>query len=359
MRKLYFAFTQLHLLYLVNLKRSIHVEDDVDIIILNSKYTGTDRVIHHLKNSQLFSRILMLENNRAYRKGVMKISAHIQEMKKAYSNKKQIYSFIDSAEDLYDEFFTFGSNMEAYIAFDYISRNGKVKFNYYEEGIGTYIHPFTNMLKPWNRYFLQLNHIKMPTVPDEVWVYMPKWLSEERIGDITVKMMPKIKDIDFINSVWEYHSNRIDEDIILFEQPIPQCDDVLSDLFHRVNSEDVMIKMHPRSNSRAMYNDMKVMETGDSIWELICINNDMEDKLLVSLCSTTCFTAKYLNNSEPWIIFLFKIKELNFENNDKMERMVQLLRDSYKCSEKILVPSNIAEYTEAIEKYRIMVHNKT
>lgn len=344
MRKLYYAFTQLHLLYLVNMKLTVHAKCPVDLIILNTKHTGCDRLIKKIKGKNIFDRILVLENHRKHENGIKKISGVINEMQTAKKNKAVINNFLSNQINEYDEFFTFGSNMEAYIAYDIISKGRKVSFNYYEEGIGTYVHPITNMLRPWYRWFLNTNRINMPFYPDEIWVYMPDWLPEEISEHAEVKQMPDIDSIDTINDIWDYNSIAINERAVLFEQPLDKQDNMISELFHCFDLNEAIVKLHPRTESTELFNDMKIMESNNTIWELICLNNQLDDKLLVTYCSTACFTPKYLSNSEPSIIFLFNMDELKGKISSRMEELVGKLQKSYSNSGTIYLPKNREEY---------------
>lgn len=333
------------------MKLIIHKECPTDLIILNSKHTGCDWLINNIKGKEIFDKILVIENHRKHENGIKKISGVIRELHTARKNKKIIYSFLSDQINEYDEFFTFGSNMEAYIAYDIISKRKRVSFNYYEEGIGTYVHPITNMLRPWYRWFLKLNRVNMPSYPNEVWVYMPDWLPEGVTEHAEVKQMPKIDSVNTINDIWNYDRIAIDSDAILFEQPLEEQEIILSELFHCFDSNKALIKLHPRTESSELFDDMIVMDSNNTIWELICLNNNLDDKLLVTYCSTACFTPRYLTNTEPKVIFLFNMDILKGKISNRMKELVEKLRKSYSNPEMVIVPNTREEYLKAIQSF--------
>lgn len=118
-------------------------------------------------------------------------------------------------------------------------------------------------------------------------------------------------------------------------------------------NDDCLVKLHPRSTTTA-YNEYKIYENHGMPWEVICLHEDIEQKVLISYYSTALFSSKLLYDKEPIIILLFeidKIREL-YTMPEKYMGFVNKFRATYRHPERVFVPRNIAELNEFV--HRIM-----
>lgn len=351
MRILYYAYTQLHIFNIINLRMSIHKDDECDLIILNPDHTGVENILSRLESAGLFDRILVVYNFRPASSGVKKAFVHLKEMWIAQNNKKRIKNFVTQYE--YAAFFTFGSNLESYFAFNYINKSGNVKYCVYEEGVGTYYHTLVNMLKPWNTCFLKMNGVYIPNFPDELWVLQPAWLVNEIPDDCAVKRIPSFYNSNIINNIWNFDNGKISKSCIMLEQPISGLEQLQANVFHLVRKDKSIVKMHPRSESQSLYEDLDVMKTNNTMWEIICLNNSLYEKVLISYFSTACLSPKSLLGEEPKIIFLFKMREFNRTLSERNEKLVESFVSSYEDPSRIYMPTSIEEFKSILSELEL------
>ncbi len=348
MRKLAFAFTQLHLLNLINLKTSIYQEDEMDLIAYTPNASGALDIINRIKEKKIFSRVLIVENYYPKAKGINRFYYRTKELVVAVKNKQKITRFVKNFE--YDEFLSYGSNMEAYIALSEINKKGKVSFIVYEEGIGTYVNKIAYALKPWHTITLKLIGISIPVLPDELLVYVPELLVTAIPESIKINRIPKIKCKELINELWNYNpSNQFRKySTICFEQPVNN-NNLQADLFKFFDKSSSVVKMHPRSRFQDLYKDMNIIEKSGVIWEVECMNESFANKRLVSLFSTACMTPKMMFGDEPDLIFLERLQPGEF--NDKMfMELIKRFKSIYIDSSKVKVPLSIDELKNYVMK---------
>lgn len=348
MRKLAFAYTQYHLLNLINLSQTRLINDDIDLIVFNPEETGNSKILKRICKKKIFKRILIVNNYFIRGNGIKKIRNIIIKMFAVIKNKGIINDFISGYD--YDEFYTYGFNMESTVAFNLISRNAKVKYIYYEEGIGSYIWDLSFGHHFYHKLFLSLILTKIPKKPDELLVYFPQMLTFSIPASVTVNSLFQIKNAELINYLWQYNSIPGGfKKFILIEQP--NYDNTSQvELFHLFKKYDASVKMHPRSLFNELYSDMEIINNCNGVWEIVCLNDNIEDKVIVSLFSTACFTPKLLFDIEPIVIFLEKISTIKSVDEQIFNRTVNKLRECYRDKDRVIVPASIKELITIIEK---------
>jgi len=339
MRKLAFAFTQLHLINLINMRTSLYKDDDMDLIAFSPSCTGALDVLERLEEREVFNRVLVLENYYPNAKGINKIYYRLKELITAKKNKCKISQFVKDFK--YDEFFSYGSNMEAYITYSEISRENDVSFVVYEEGIGTYWHKLSNVLRPWHTATLKILGVSIPDLPNRLMVYVPELLVIDIPESVEVVNIPKLKCKDLINELWNYKpTNKFGPyNTICFEQPVKNSA-FQAELFRHFDRKTTVVKMHPRSPYSELYSDMNIMEKSGTIWEIECMNGDFSEKSLVSFFSTACLTPKMMFDCEPEVIFLEQLLHGEF-NDDMFVSLVEKFRSIYSDSRRVRVPHSI------------------
>ena len=88
------------------------------------------------------------------------------------------------------------------------------------------------------------------------------------------------------------------------------------------------------------------------MWELQLSKTSMEGRLLVTLGSTGVFTPKLLYNSEPRLLFMYKLIPLpNGSALDEFLQIVSQLKESYAHPEHIYEPETWEEFEKFIQEY--------
>ena len=348
MRKLFFAFTQYHLLNCISLCENVFPKCEADIILFSPSNSGTTDVAKRANECGVFNRILVLENYHPCKQKLKKIYYITKEIITAIHHRNAIREFVQ--DYTYDEFYTYGSNMEAYIAYNEIGKKNHVKFSYYEEGAGTYVYSFYNELKPWYNIALKVMRVRIPTIPENIWIYKPDMLSIEIPDSVKVHELPLCKDRKLINTIWGVTEKQSIEErftTIYFEQPGIDSHRQL-ELLSLFSTTTTVVKIHPRSAEKNYYKNYNLLADNRIPWEIYCVNDfSLENHVFVSSYSTACFTPKMLFNIEPVVIFTYYL----YENKSNQENIILLMKnliDSYEHKERIKVPKNEDELKKII-----------
>ena len=348
MRKLAFAYTQYHLLNLINLCQTKLVNDEVDLIAFNPEESGVVQLLDRVNRKNIFNRIIVVNNFFVRGNGIKKVRNIIIKMFTVIKNRRVINRFISGYE--YDEFYTYGFNMESTIAYGMISRMTSVKYIYYEEGIGSYIRGISFGYRFYHKWFLGLLLTKIPKSPDRLLLYSPSMLTYSVPDTVVVDRLPRICNVELINYLWDYEPRpgRLRR-FILMEQPNNDNNEQV-ELFHLFKMYDAAVKMHPRSPFKGLYSDMEIIDDWNGTWEIICLNDNVQDSVIVSLCSTACFTPKLLFDFEPVVIFLENILEEKSVDEEIFRGIVNKLKECYRDKNKVIIPDSVEDLGFILEK---------
>ena len=124
-----------------------------------------------------------------------------------------------------------------------------------------------------------------------------------------------------------------------------------------IGKDELVVKMHPASKN-INYPD-NVLKFFDRIpFELIMDSYSMDNKILISIFSTACFSPKSLMDEEPYIILTYRIMKNWFSINSQYLELIEQVKDSYKKPEKIMIPDSIEELTKDILRIRSLERDK-
>ena len=84
----------------------------------------------------------------------------------------------------------------------------------------------------------------------------------------------------------------------------------------------------------------------NNMWELECIQSINDGNVIFAAFSTAQFTPKLLFDKNPYIIFLYKIFDLEVKGADEM---IERFAHTYKYKSKIFVPKCMEEIDDIIK----------
>lgn len=113
-------------------------------------------------------------------------------------------------------------------------------------------------------------------------------------------------------------------------------------VFKEVEIDDYCYRLHP-----AEVDDSLVSRDGYSLpnemWELLCLYYVNNNKVLITINSSSAFSPFKLYNIEPHVVFLYKVVGIKGEGLKVSEDIVASLKTAYSDQSKIHVPSNREE----------------
>ncbi len=158
-----------------------------------------------------------------------------------------------------------------------------------------------------------------------------------------------------INSVYEFSETDVYRKyrFIYLNRPhsdAKNVDDYKNDerkILDELSSSQTIIRLHPRETNLSFYDGFSFDENKG--WELLCMNCLSDSNVLISGYSTAQFTPKMFYDKEPYVIFIYKLIA-DLVVNPEMERMIDRLKESYRVSNKVMVPDNHDEFRMMISK---------
>ena len=244
--------------------------------------------------------------------------------------------------------------------------NKKSKNIFIENGINPYITPYDE--KEWYlRLFINCNLMTCMDgrFIDERYVFEPTLISVPQSGEI--HCINKIDRNDEllkkqVNKIFGYDESKDsfnDKNIIIMEQgPRKEPIDMVG-LWNRVSQyidkRDVIVKSHPRQKQSALRElGFDMYERYTIPWEVLTFNQNMNDKTLLCIFSTSCTNPKLMFDEEPRVIMLYKLIGIDYSFFGKgMIDFVEGVGKLYRDKDKFFIPESWEELEEYCCKHNL------
>lgn len=343
---LFVCSTPYHVFNAVNISKTLFVSEISDLYILNVSNTSVE-IFNKIKDKNIFRRVYLINvyNNK---KSTNRLFYCFNRVKKMLFTEKMI----PNKEDLYHSIFIVGTEIFSKLIYYYwYKKNNQIILNYYEDGTASYFKILMEdkeMLK--NKFLTTFKGFDILGKCESLYVYRPECVIS-RYEHIRINQIPLIqrdeKHIIKLKQILKSENKNISNKIIFFDSNFGD-ERILNQQIEFVNMisgtfTDISfgIKLHPNSNGNLYGKDIELIKTSDG-FEMINFDQNMSDKLLVSIISSACITPKLIYDEEPHILYLYKLicgEELYPHFNSLVESVKKLYREP----EKIIVPKNYDE----------------
>lgn len=366
MRLVFFCSTPYQILGAIIMTRELYRDHIVDIYIYDH-FDKSQEITDNLRSyTKIFNKVIHVRSLSVSKRinGLNIFRRYCLKLNMYFKNKKVYKEYIYPEIFFYDELFLTNPSILKEIGIKTIfQKNRKLVVNLYEDGTGGYSDAIR---KQKTTMFKKLFNILTGTskVIDKyhyIWLFRPEIYN----GDVNNKIIKKIPDIDkkdasvikLLNNIFDYQKeNSIEEKIIFFDQPIEEnalneIDKILKSINENY-SQQFIVKLHPRFVNRTQLEDIKIYSNSEIPWEIIALNNNIENKIILTYFSTIAFTNKILFDSEPYLIFLFDMIEIKKykQLSSSSKKIFEDFQKTYKDTEKIFIPKNISELKEILIK---------
>lgn len=355
----FFCSTPYQIFLAINMKMTILKEKEADIFILNH-FESSNEVVDRLRSVQLFKNVEHVDCinfteifwNRS-------LKAYFFKVYSMFFYKKLVNKYFDFKNNTYEAIYFTYPDVIIQLAIKVLSMyNCDIKIHLYEDGSGSYnSHIISNSIykKIFNRLF---NHRKNIDHYDSLMLLKPELY--EGLINIPITKIPNIdgkniKAKSIMNYVFDYkYTFRINEEMIFFDQPWNsryKLHEKINLILEKILIHNYIIKLHPRSQSN-LYKEFRTYANNSILWEVLCMNNSIEDKILISYYSTASFTSKLLFDKEPIVILLYDLKELpeNDIISEDTKKFIEKFISTYRDQSKICIPQNINELNNYLKK---------
>lgn len=158
------------------------------------------------------------------------------------------------------------------------------------------------------------------------------------------------------NEIFKYHErvSKFDEKVIIFDvmpysaesknRKIAECYALINETF----KGNVIYKKHPR-DSRKLPNDVKSIYARTPS-ELLCMNEDVENKVMIAESSTAVVSPKLMFDQEPCVILLYLI--ITGGKRDGYVDFFENVKKMYRDPDKFMIPSDMEELRTMLESVK-------
>ncbi|MDT2820801.1 hypothetical protein P7H74_03460 [Enterococcus devriesei] len=351
MRLAFVAWTPLHIINILNVYRNYYPGAEADLFIY-SEFESAEKYYSSLKNLSVFSEVFLVDHK--------KIGTAITRKINLLTNKNRF--FMEKIHP-YDEIFIQGENYFSKILFSNIKKeNTKVKLNYIEDGIGTYLERtlfstserIQKIINKWNQYSIFLQDIA------NYYVYCPELLIEE---PNKVRKIPKIKEHSSLSNelieIFGIEEIDIENKYLFFDQPLlydgygVNESEIAEKIFEILpKSKEMVIKIHPRGKLDR-YGSNKVLNSSLP-FEILLAENSFNSSVLISPISTISFSPSMMFDKRVESILLVELLLNEYPDISESKRTI-LEKISLFCikyneisGSKILLPSSWDELRKLV-----------
>ena len=330
-------------------------EYDGDLMILNS-FNEAERICELLKKQKIFHDVILI--NKAYNSGSFHALKTLYDVFSPSFYLADKYGF--KKKDIQGIYEAICVPKYSTITAAIWRLNPQAKLHIIEDGAGTY---FGSMrLTPdstlYKRFYKTLNHGK------DFYDHQAIYLNDKSLftGEAYDKVVdiPAFSDecLDMARKLFaEYAdcSDMKDKSVLYFAQFLNNrdinifIDSLLSYL--ETFRKDVLYIPHPRHKDEKTYElDYAIRK---QIWELKQLTiTDLDEKLLISIHSTACFTPKILFDKEPYILLFYKLCDDKVTTrNQRFDQFVERFTERYRNRDKIMIPESVDEFKSCIEGF--------
>lgn len=325
MRNAFVCCTPYHLIVTLHMIGTLYKEDQNDIYISN----------HFESAKNVYQRLLSLKTkiNIPVKNVYFIEDKEISYDKSSFKINKikglltcNISKYIKTNESvIYTNLFLFTHSFFSNLIVTYAyNKNKAVKINFVEEGRMSYVirrSDIRNKIK----FFLDRitkvikRRILSINIADKLLLFQPDLYTgdlKDKVSPIpSIKENPELKGV--LNDVFNYQkqTNFNHAKYIFFDQSFAidsnkQINEyvIVNNLTTRYFKEDLLIKLHPRDSIDKYKNYSQTMVNNSNFpWELIYLNEDLYDKVLISVNSSAVFTPKIVFGRNHKIIILKNI----------------------------------------------------
>ncbi|MBQ8842853.1 MAG: hypothetical protein IJZ65_09520 [Ruminiclostridium sp.] len=353
----------------INIKMNLMASEEADIAF--SKSTDFGEMIERVRESGVFSNVYSSEDSVAYS---IELKHKAEQNKSKITNNPEKYLFNTGYESKkYDTIFwpTISSLYDYLLYYNFYKQHGEApKIAIYEDGMATYFRfSAPDIIKYQNNI---VNASKFPEkcrVEKNViglYLYDPSLMAVK--AGCEVHTIPKItnESLEVLKRV--FGSPELPkEKVIFFSEPF--IDEFINNnevqmlemIAERVGKENIIVKNHPRNTADKFEKlGYKMFENSNLPWEIFASDMSVENKLIISISSTSIFSPKLLFDYKLNSIMLLRMATHNrfFATQKPFIGLVSKLETNYNEYERnLFVPSDTRQLMNALDYFMMSLED--
>lgn len=363
MRVIFLCNTPYQVMTACCVKHSFFKDSVADIIISDHMQLSQDLAAHVNDAKGLFENVFNVASKQLF-ETVGKANKYQRRFYRAFPEK--IVDKLIKVKEKYDVFLC--ANVEPFseLFFLYLRKfsNYQIKAQWFEDGLAAsyfdkYI--YEQETKSFKHFVKHVLYGKtLNNFVEKAYVFAPD--SIEWRKDIEICTIPKIDKSDavFVNQLnlaFGYNSceDVYDKKYIFFEDGFldygnPATKRVVQLLVDKLSADNMMVKIHPR-NPQNFFGALGCKTNKNTFipWEIIALNTDLNDKVLLTVCSGAVLSPYFHFGETPHSIMLYKIDK-EFQNFDK--NFFSFIENEFLEKNKAIfhIPSSVKELEKLINQ---------
>lgn len=342
-KNLYLVHTPFQLMNCLNIVEDYYKDDINHIVLLHRNMKKYLSIIRKYNDKiHVYHYDFLFDDYSKSNKLLIKTSLVINLIKGKRSIRK-----VANRNIKYDSLFIPSENIGCNITYNYFYElNNSLELFVYDDGVGTYAKGY---LKGKNHFLYEkISKLLYGTFFWEklkkIFCYQPEFIDDSNLDIVKVK----INSTEVIEKLFSEHLDdclinkyNMSKIIYLDQGCIPSSYEntkifiELCKKYYRNN--EVVLKNHPRV-SPVYESDSFEKDKSGNTFESVFFNIDIDEKVLVSMCSTSCLTPYILKEKYPYIIFLGLMNTNRYENVFSTLYFRNVI-SNYKPN-KIFIPKN-------------------
>ena len=355
---LFRCVTVFQLLNAVNLKTTLLKDVKADLVL--SKATDFSIFVKKLKSMGIFRNIYISNDTPETYFEWRRCTKREQTFMMLYPEK---YVMLPDLGEVYTDFYiAVADDYNKLYYYNMVKMGMRPCIHIFEDGLSTYLIDHLEECKADifnHNIYKNLSFIKHVS---EILPYQPQ-LHVANTHVCPINAIPKIDYTDdkvkkMYNDIFGSNSLPKEKYIFLEEafvwDGISSTDmDLIEFVANAVGKNNIIVKMHPRNNiNRFSKEGYKIINNSKIPWEMTIMNSDLEDKVFITVSSTSAFTAGLVFDKPFKTINLFDLMLLGKNvhvRNPKFPEFYKKLLDLYNKDElQVFHPTTMNELKEQL-----------
>ena len=363
--------TVLQIMFAVNLRFTEFKDDEVDLII--SDHTNNAKIIaDNSQNVAAFSKVYYVETNEFVRSTAALESDGRFGFIKDELNKVKILKHYIQLEKNYDVLLAANPDKFTNLLFEcLLKRNPKLQYYMYEDGLSAYCVLGQSLkrqrhaeISGFHKVFDRLVQKKHASKYIKgLYLFEPELcMWDDKIPTLPMKKIDRnnIALLNTLNEMFRYDQleDTYSEKYIFFEESYSventQVNDIalVEHIAETVGKENIKVKIHPRNTiNRFKKLGYKTNVNTFIPWELIMLNEGMEDRALISIASGSIANPYIIMGMKTKSVVLMKCAQGDFGANGNIYNEFLYENIYAKNPEIFFVPSNLNDLDEIVNNF--------
>ena len=249
----------------------------------------------------------------------------------------------------------------------FIKENPNIKNNFLEPTYCSYVTDYSQ--KPWYlRWLIKMVGLKCMdgSMLDKLYLFEPDLMCTRYDGKIEkMKKLDKSNPrlVNALNTAFEYNVSENQyaaKEVIIMEQGPMKVEfdkeKFWNNVFECIDLDKTIIKAHPRQKESTLAKCGAAISKNHTLpWELEILNNDISNKVQITIFSGACVSPKLMFDDEPTVIFLYKLLPVDYTFLGKeIMAFADAVGGKYREKDKYFVPETFEELKEYCIKHGIV-----